>query len=109
MNYLKACLAIAGAFSLVSMTEPARAEPLKNIVLVHGAWVDASGWRPVYEILTRKGFHVTMVQQPLTGFAADVATTKRVIAELDGPCVLVGHSYGGSVITEAGADPKVAS
>src|SRR6187399_3122950 len=72
MKYLRACLAIAGAFSLVSMTEPARAEPPKNIVLVHGAWVDASGWKPVYEILTREGFRVSMVQEPETSFPNDV-------------------------------------
>lgn len=97
--------------SLLTLAAPvtAMAEPVKNIVLVHGAWVDASGWRPVYDILTKKGFHVTMVQEPLTGFAEDVAATKRVLAEQDGPCVLVAHSYGGSVITEAGADPRVAA
>jgi len=102
--------------SLLALAAPATAmaqtagntQPVRNIVLVHGAWVDASGWRPVYDILTKKGFHVTMVQEPLTGFADDVTATKRVLDEQDGPCLLVAHSYGGSVITEAGDDPRVA-
>ena len=79
----------------------------KNIVLVHGAWVDASGWKPVYEILTKKGFNVTMVQEPETSFADDVTATKRMLDLQDGPTVLVGHSYGGSIITEAGVHPNV--
>ena len=107
MKYLKACLAFAAALSLVSMTVPAKAEPLKNIVLVHGAWVDASGWKPVYEILTKEGFNVTMVQEPETSFADDVTAAKRVLDLQDGPTLLVGHSYGGSIITEAGVHPKV--
>jgi pimeloyl-ACP methyl ester carboxylesterase len=88
----------------------AHAEPklaAKDIVIVHGALVDGSGWRAVYDILTKDGFHVTIVQEPLTGLAEDVDATKRVIDQQTGPVVLVGHSYGGSVITEAGADPKV--
>lgn len=97
--------------SLLALAAPvaAAAAPIKNIVLVHGAWVDGSGWRPVYDILTRDGFHVTLVQEPLTGLAADVAATRRILDEQDGPCVLVAHSYGGSVITEAGVDPHVAA
>jgi pimeloyl-ACP methyl ester carboxylesterase len=71
--------------------------------------VDGSGWRAVYDILTKDGFHVTIVQEPLTGLAEDVDATKRVIDQQTGPAVLVGHSYGGSVITEAGADPKVSA
>jgi len=81
---------------------------VKNIILVHGAFVDGSGWRPVYEILTKSGYKVTVVQQPLTSFAGDVAAVKRVIDLQDGPCILVAHSYGGAIITEAGNDPKVA-
>jgi pimeloyl-ACP methyl ester carboxylesterase len=81
--------------------------PVKSIVLVHGAWVDASGWKPVYEILTKNGYDVTMVQEPLTSFKDDVAATKRVLDLQKGPCILVGHSYGGSVITEAGIHPNV--
>jgi pimeloyl-ACP methyl ester carboxylesterase len=81
---------------------------IKNIVLVHGAFVDGSGWKPAYEILTKKGYRVTIVQEPLTSFAADLDAVKRVIDMQDGPCILVAHSYGGSIITEAGNDPKVA-
>ncbi|MGH9884897.1 MAG: alpha/beta fold hydrolase [bacterium] len=79
----------------------------KNIVLVHGAWVDGSGWKPVYEILTSHGYTVTVVQEPLTSFADDVAATRRVLDQQQAPCILVGHSYGGSVITEAGTHPRV--
>jgi pimeloyl-ACP methyl ester carboxylesterase len=84
-----------------------KAGEIKNVILVHGAFVDGSGWKPVYEILVKSGYKVTIVQQPLTSFAADVAAVKRVIALQDGPCVLVAHSYGGAIITEAGNDPKV--
>jgi pimeloyl-ACP methyl ester carboxylesterase len=80
---------------------------VKNIVLVHGANADGSGWRGVYDILTKDGYRVSVVQQPLTGLADDVAATKRVIDQQDGPVILVGHSYGGTIITVAGADPKV--
>jgi len=80
---------------------------VKNIVLVHGANTDGSGWRGVYDILTKDGYHVSVVQQPLTGLADDVAATKRVIDRQHGPVILVGHSYGGAIITVAGADPKV--
>jgi pimeloyl-ACP methyl ester carboxylesterase len=80
---------------------------VKNIVLVHGANTDGSGWRGVYDILTKDGYRVSVVQQPLTGLADDVAATKRVIDQQDGPVILVGHSYGGAIITVAGADPKV--
>lgn len=80
----------------------------KNIVLVHGAWVDGSGWKPVYEMLVKDGYTVTVVQEPLTSFAEDVAATRRVLAQQNGPCILVAHGYGGSVISEAGTDPRVA-
>jgi pimeloyl-ACP methyl ester carboxylesterase len=80
---------------------------VKNIVLVHGAITDGSGWRGVYDILTKDGYHVSVVQQPLTGLVDDVAATKRIIDQQDGPVILVGHSYGGTIITVAGADPKV--
>jgi pimeloyl-ACP methyl ester carboxylesterase len=79
----------------------------KNIVLVHGANTDGSGWRGVYDILIKDGYRATVVQQPLTGLVDDVAATKRVIDRQDGPVILVGHSYGGTIITVAGADPKV--
>ena len=107
MKNFKARLAIAVALSLAPTVVPANADPLKNIVLVHGAWVDGSGWKPVYDILTREGFNVTMVQEPETSFAGDVAATKRILDLQDGPTLLVGHSYGGSIITEAGVHPNV--
>jgi len=81
---------------------------IKNVVLVHGAWADGSSWSKVIRILQAKGLHVTCVQNPLTSFADDVAATKRVLDHQEGPVLLVGHSYGGAVITEAGNDPKVA-
>ena len=81
---------------------------IKNIVLVHGAWADGSGWKGVYDILANDGYNVTMVQEPETTFKEDVAATKRVLALQDGPTILVAHSYGGAVITEAGTDPSVA-
>jgi pimeloyl-ACP methyl ester carboxylesterase len=81
---------------------------IRNIVLVHGAWADGSGWKGVYDILVKDGFHVSIVQEPETSFKEDVAATKRVLAQQDGPCILVAHSYGGAVITEAGTDPSVA-
>src|SRR6266513_1203299 len=81
--------------------------PVRNIVLVHGAWADGSGWKGVYDILVKDGYNVTIVQEPETSFKDDVAATKRVLALQDGPCILVAHSYGGAVITEAGTDPSV--
>jgi pimeloyl-ACP methyl ester carboxylesterase len=78
-----------------------------NIVLVHGAWADGSRWSKVIALLQAKGFYVVAVQNPLTSLADDVAATKRIIALQDGPVILVGHSYAGVVITEAGNDPKV--
>ena len=108
MKHVEIGAAFAAALSLVAVAIPAKADPLKNIVLVHGAWVDASGWKPVYDILARDGFNVTMVQEPETSFAADVAATKRVLDLQNGPTLLVGHSYGGSIITEAGVHPNVA-
>jgi len=107
MAHFKTCLASIAALLLAAMSVPASATALKNIVLVHGAWVDASGWQPVYDILTREGFNVTMVQEPETSLADDVAATKRVLDLQTGPTLLVGHSYGGSIITEAGVHPKV--
>src|ERR1700750_222199 len=79
-----------------------------NIVLVHGGFVDGSGWEGVYKILTGKGYKVSVVQNPTVSLADDTAATKLIIAAQDGPVILVGHSYGGVVITEAGNDPKVA-
>ncbi|MEV4350724.1 alpha/beta hydrolase [Actinoplanes sp. NPDC049596] len=81
---------------------------IKNIVLVHGAFADGSGWRGVYDNLTARGYRVTIVQNPLTSLEDDVAATTRVLDRQDGPAILVGHSWGGTVITEAGVHPKVA-
>jgi len=80
---------------------------IRNIVLVHGAWADGSGWKGVYEILVKDGYNISIVQEPETSFKEDVAATKRVLALQNGPCILVGHSYGGAVITEAGTEPSV--
>lgn len=80
-----------------------------NIVLVHGAFVDQTSWKPVADILTKKGYNVTIVDNPLTSLAADVDATKQVLAKQDGRTILVGHSWGGMVITEAGNDPKVSA
>ena len=80
-----------------------------NIVLVHGAFVDQTSWKPVADILTKKGYSVTLVENPLTSLAADVDATKQALAKQDGRTVLVGHSWGGVVITQAGNDPKVSA
>src|ERR1044072_2737352 len=82
---------------------------LRNIVLVHGAWADGSSWSRVIPVLQARGLHVVAVQIPLTSFMEDVAAVKRVLAPLEGPALLVGHSYGGAVISEAGNDSKVAA
>ncbi len=105
-NILIAAAAVAGLASAAqAQTIPAN---VHNVVLVHGAFADGSGWRGVYDRLTAKGYKVSVVQNPLTSLADDVAATRRVLARQDGPTILVGHSYGGTVITEAGNDPKVA-
>jgi pimeloyl-ACP methyl ester carboxylesterase len=81
---------------------------VRNIVLVHGAWADGSGWKGVHDILIKDGYNVSIVQEPETSFKEDVAATKRVLAQQEGQSILVAHSYGGAVITEAGTDPSVA-
>jgi pimeloyl-ACP methyl ester carboxylesterase len=81
---------------------------MNNIVLIHGGFVDGAGWESVYKILKKDGYNVSIVQNPTISLKHDVAATKRVLAAQDGPAILVGHSYGGAVITEAGNDPKVA-
>lgn len=81
---------------------------VKNIVLVHGAFADGSGWKKIYTILKNRGFNVSVVGNPNTGLEDDVKATKRVLDRQDGPVILVGHSYGGAIITVAGLDPKVA-
>jgi pimeloyl-ACP methyl ester carboxylesterase len=82
---------------------------VKNVVLVHGGFVDGSGWEPVYSTLKSKGYTVSIVQIPTISLTDDVAKTKQAVAAQDGQVILVGHSYGGVVITEAGTDPKVAA
>ena len=90
------------------MAQTRTSEGVKNVVLVHGGFVDGSGWQGVYDLLKKDGYTVSIVQNPTISLADDVAVTKRTLAAQDGPVVLVGHSYGGVVITEAGSDPKVA-
>jgi pimeloyl-ACP methyl ester carboxylesterase len=98
---------LAAILFLAVLPAAAHAQPAKNVVLVHGAWADGSSWSKIIPLLTAKGLNVTAVQLPLTSLADDVATVKRALALETGPVVLVGHSYGGAVITEAGTDPKV--
>src|ERR1700760_119422 len=105
-----ATVLIAGA----AIAVPAHATQLPkgaahNIVLVHGAFVDQTSWKPVADILTKKGYNVTLVENPLTSLAADVEATKQALAKQDGRTVLVGHSWAGVVITQAGNDPKVSA
>jgi len=90
------------------MSQADAANGIKNVVLVHGGFVDGSGWEGVYKILRKDGFAVTIVQNPTVSLAGDVAATKRALAAQSGPAILVGHSYGGVVITEAGNHPNVA-
>jgi pimeloyl-ACP methyl ester carboxylesterase len=98
-------LVFAFGGSVIAQTSTSSA--VKNIVLVHGGFVDGSGWEGVYKILKRDGYTVAVVQNPTISHGDDVAVTKRTIANQNGPVILVGHSYGGAVITEAGNDPKV--
>ena len=109
-NGLAACVAL---LAIISTAVKATAQTpaisgVKTVLLVHGAWADGSSWAKVIPLLEAKGLHVVAVQIPLTSFADDVAATQRAIDLEDGPLLLVGHSYGGAVITEAGNDPKVA-
>ena len=105
---LAAAAILASGIAFAGVSQPAESQGrANNIVLVHGAFADGSGWRGVYDDLTARGYRVSIVQNPLTSLADDVAATRRVLAMQDGPTVLVGHSWGGTVITEAGVDPKV--
>jgi pimeloyl-ACP methyl ester carboxylesterase len=116
MKYLRIVAAVF-LFSCITMqviSAPPTAKPgtgneVKNIVLVHGAFADGSGFKKLYSILTKKGYHVTVVQNPLTSLKDDVDATIRALEKQDGPVILVGHSWGGTVITEAGTHPKVAA
>lgn len=102
-------IAAAVSLSLIStLINPVMAASIKNIILVHGFFADGSGWNSVAKILTRDGYSVAVVQEPETSFEEDVKVTKRAIDNYAGKSLLVGHSYGGMVITEAGSDPKVA-
>jgi pimeloyl-ACP methyl ester carboxylesterase len=92
----------------LAVGQQASATKVKNIVLVHGAFADGTSWSKIIPILEARGYHVTAVQNPLTSLSDDVAATKRILALQDGPAILVGHSWGGAVITQAGDDPKVA-
>jgi len=109
VNRVATFIAMLSATVLWSgQTLNAQKPEVKNIVLVHGAWADGSGWKSVYDILVKDGYNVSIVQEPETSFKEDVAATKRVLAQQNGPSILVAHSYGGAVITEAGTDSSVA-
>jgi pimeloyl-ACP methyl ester carboxylesterase len=112
MTKFKTLLATAAALTLAAgfapvQAAPASAKAVKNIVLVHGGFVDGSGWAGVHKILKKDGYNVVIVQNPTLSLADDVAVTKRAIASTNGPVILVGHSYGGVVVSEAGNDPNV--
>ncbi|WP_426670079.1 alpha/beta hydrolase [Mucilaginibacter sp. McL0603] len=112
LNQTVSCMVIAAGLALYlilisAATTRQGAGQVKNIVLVHGAFVDGSGWQPVYDILVKRGYHVSVVQQPLTSFQEDLAAVQRVLDMQTGPCILVGHSYGGGLITGAGNNPHV--
>ena len=110
MKMIHSFLVSAAALLQVAGVGPAQAASptgVKNVVLVHGGFVDGSGWEGVYKLLEKQGYNVAVVQNPTTSLADDAAVTKRAIAAQDGPVILVGHSYGGVVISEAGNDPKV--
>jgi pimeloyl-ACP methyl ester carboxylesterase len=102
-------VALSVFFTSSVLTAQQNENRVRNVVLVHGAWADGSGCSGVYDILTKRGYNVSIVQEPETSFKEDVAATKRVIAQQNGPCILVAHSYGGAVATEAGNDPSVVS
>src|SRR5215813_3495768 len=104
---LAGSVAAATAFS-GAIDAQSQQPPVKNIVLVHGAFADGSSWGKVIPLLESRGFHVVAVQNPLTSLSDDANATRRIIALQDGPVILVGHSWGGAVITEVGDDPKVA-
>lgn len=108
---LIAAAVAAAAINTAADAQPATArpdgQPARNVVLVHGAFADGSGWRRLYDELTRRGYRTTIVQNPLTSLEDDVAATQRVLDRQDGPTILVGHSWGGTVITEAGVHSNV--
>ncbi len=99
------CIVLLLTFA--AMSAQSNEHHVRNIVLVHGAWADGSGWKGVYDILVKDGYNVSIVQEPETSFKDDVTATRRIVSLQQGPCILVAHSYGGAVITEAGNDPSV--
>lgn len=107
---MKTYVAVIGFVLLASCVIQGQNTPIRinNIVLVHGAWADGSGWKAVYDILVKDGYNVSIVQEPETSFQDDVAATRRVLDQQNGKCILVAHSYGGAVISEAGTHPSVA-
>jgi pimeloyl-ACP methyl ester carboxylesterase len=110
MSILNTLLATAASLFVAAAVVPAahaQSTSTKSIVLVHGGFVDGSGWQGVYNVLKKDGYKVTIVQNPTLSLTDDVAVTKRAIAAAEGDVILVGHSYGGVVISEAGTDPKV--
>src|ERR1700684_1183930 len=109
-NIVATCAALLAIFSPPAKADAQQQPPaqVKTVLLIHGAWADGSSWSKVIPLLQAKGLHVVAVQIPLTSFSDDVSATQRAIALEDGPVLLVGHSYGGAVITEAGNDTKVA-
>ena len=108
-NLRPVCIMSAALLVLTVSGSALAQAPVKNVVLVHGGFVDGSGWRGVYDILKKDGYNVSVVQNPTISLAGDVAVTKQVIDAVGGPAILVGHSYGGAVITEAGTHPAVAA
>jgi pimeloyl-ACP methyl ester carboxylesterase len=114
ISIIRTTAAAAIAIALVSSAQAESPQPIpdhqtiRNVVLVHGAFADGSGWRGVYDDLTARGYRVTIVQNPLTSLADDVSATIRALDRQDGPAILVGHSWGGTVITEAGVHENVA-
>lgn len=109
MRSAKLPLLLAGTLALsISDVAPVQAAPVRNVVIVHGALADGSGWRKVHDLLATRGYKVTIVQQPMTSLQDDVQATRRILDLQEGPSVLVGHSYGGMVITEAGTAGNVA-
>lgn len=111
INRLKGgvCVTLIALAGIMGFAANSNAQSVKNVVLVHGAFADGSGWKALYEILTKKGYNVTVVQNPLSSLEDDAAATKVVLDKQDGPTILVGHSWGGAVITEAGNHPNVAA
>lgn len=105
--FMFAVLLFSFLFGSAVNAQTATAPAVKNVVLVHGAFADGSGWRALYDVLSKKGYHVSIVQNPLSSMEDDVEATKVILDQQDGPTVLVGHSWGGAVITEAGNHPNV--